>query len=152
MFNLHRWGSRITEPSACTKEMTNLLRHLLGCQGSVAAFFFLLSQRQIFICMGCFPRDSKEGIALESLRSQSKENLELLLFILSTCSSFPTSHWSAKVLRNVKLGRADSQHPAWQPRTYPFGYGLILHSCFCFTLICSGFGWDPRVLLLQNIC
>lgn len=75
---------------------------------------------------------------------------ELPRFVLSTLSTAP-----APVLRcqgTVKAAKSWLQGVCSASGEAAPRSSLLLHSCFCFALICSGFGGDPRVHLLQNIC
>lgn len=104
-------GPRITEP--CWGEYTDtmaLLSCLLGLYNSVTASSFLLPQKQIFsFALTISQGENIKETALESLRFQCKENLELLLFFLNMCTSLHISHSCAKVLRNGKAGTANSE-------------------------------------------
>lgn len=124
------------------------LRSLVGLQ----LHAFSCHQRKSSSFAWQLPRGKPEIRTLRSLRSQSKENLELLLFFWNMCSPFHSLHLFAKVLRNGKAGMGQLR-AIWLDSPQPtLRMCILLNSCFCFTLICSGFGWDPGVHLLQNIC
>lgn len=156
-FNLWRWLSRITEPTATRWE--HLQR--IGDSEKLAGFSRLghcfpfppVLDARFFISMAISQGKPRKELPWNSLGLKARRIWSSCCFSSGRAGLSSTLAGAPKCWEMVKLGRAD-RRPAILPdsREPSCRRCASPSSCFCFALICSGFGWDLKVHLLQNIC
>lgn len=154
-FNLHRWHSRWPSPTCWNHlQRTDDSKKLARFSRLGHSFTYPpVLDAKFFISMAISQGKPRKELPWNSLGLKAKRTWSsCYFFFFRTGWSFLHSlAWVPKCWEMVKLERATPSHPAWQQRTLS-RMCVLPNSCFCFSLICSGFGWDPRVHLLQNIC